>query len=118
MWRGMWTEAEAELSAADRELAETRPGLIAEAVVRLAELRRRQGRLPEAERLFDRVAKCGLASLGLAEVAFDRGDHRGAAEKATRYLRRIPADKCRDRAEQLCLILRTRTAVGGRQAPW
>jgi DNA-binding NarL/FixJ family response regulator len=112
MWRGMWTEAEEELSAADRELVETRPGLIAEAVVRLAELRRRQGRLPEAERLFDRVAKSGLASLGLAEVAFDRGDQRGAAEQATRYLRRIPVDNCSDRAEALYLLVRVRTAMG------
>lgn len=112
MWRGLWNEAEEELSAADRELAETRPGLIAEAVVRLAELRRRQGRLPEAERLFDRVAKSGLASLGLAEVAFDRGEHRGAAEQATRYLRRIPADNCSDRAEALYLLVRARAAMG------
>jgi ATP/maltotriose-dependent transcriptional regulator MalT len=112
MWRGNWKEAEEELSAADRELAETRPGLIAEAVVRLAELRRRQGRLQEAEQLFDRVAKSGLASLGLAEVAFDRGDHRAAAEQATRYLRRIPADNCSDRAEALYLLLRARAAMG------
>ena len=112
MWRGMWKEAEEELSAADRELTETRPGLLAEAVGRLAELRRRQGRLPEAEQLFDRVAKSGLASLGLAEVAFDRGDHRGAAEQATRYLRRIPADNCSDRAEALYLVVRARTAMG------
>jgi LuxR family transcriptional regulator, maltose regulon positive regulatory protein len=111
MWRGMWKEAEEELSAADRELAETRPGLIAEAVVRLADLRRKQGRLPEAERLFDRVAKSGLASVGLAEMAFDRGDHRGAAEQATRYLRRIPADNCSDRAEALYLLVRARTAL-------
>jgi ATP/maltotriose-dependent transcriptional regulator MalT len=112
IWRGMWKEAEEELSAADRELTETRPGLLAEAVGRLAELRRRQGRLPEAEQLFDRVAKSGLASLGLAEVAFDRGDHRGAAEQATRYLRRIPADNCSDRAEALYLLVRARTAMG------
>jgi DNA-binding NarL/FixJ family response regulator len=112
MWRGMWKEAEDELSAADRELTETRPGLLAEAVGRLAELRRRQGRLPEAEQLFDRVAKSGLASLGLAEVAFDRGDHRGAAEQATRYLRRIPADNCSDRAEALYLLVRARTGMG------
>src|SRR5262249_30990892 len=112
MWRGMWTEAEAELSAADRELAETRPGLIAEAVVRLAEVRRRQGRLPEAGRLVERVAKGGLASRGLAGVAFDRGDPLGAAEQATRYLRRIPADNCSDRAEALYLLVRARTAMG------
>jgi ATP/maltotriose-dependent transcriptional regulator MalT len=112
MWRGMWKEAEEELSAADRELAATRPGLIGEAVVRLAELRRRQGRLQEAERLFAQVAKTGFASLGLAEVALDRGDHRGASEQATRYLRRIPADNCSDRAEALYLLARAHTAMG------
>jgi DNA-binding NarL/FixJ family response regulator len=112
MWRGMWDEAEVELTAADRELAETRPGLLPEAVARLAELRRKQGRLPEAEQLFDRVARSGLASLGLAELALDRGDHRGAAEQATRYLRRIAADNCSDRAEALYLLVRARTALG------
>ena len=116
MWRGLWDEAEVELGAADRELAETRPGLLPEAVARLAELRRRQGRLPEAEQLFDRVATSGLASLGLAELAFDRGDHRGAVEQATRYLRRIPADNCSDRAEALYLLVRARSALGDLEA--
>jgi LuxR family maltose regulon positive regulatory protein len=43
MWRGAWAEAEEELSAATRELAATRPPMVVEGLVRLGELRRRQG---------------------------------------------------------------------------
>lgn len=112
MWRGMWLEAEHELSAASAELAASRPAMTSDALARLAELRRRQGRLLEAEKLFDQAAKNGLAVLGRAEVAFDRGDYRAAAEQATRYLRRIPSDNCSDRAEGLHLQVRARTALG------
>jgi tetratricopeptide (TPR) repeat protein len=48
MWRGTWLEAEQELIAAGDELAASRPAMTPDAVVRLAELRRRQGRLTEA----------------------------------------------------------------------
>src|SRR5262249_59780463 len=45
MWRGTWLEAEEELTNATHELAASRPAMTADGVVRLAELRRRQGRL-------------------------------------------------------------------------
>jgi hypothetical protein len=45
VWQGAWKEAEAELEAATRELEASRPGKVADGIVRLAELRRRQGRL-------------------------------------------------------------------------
>jgi DNA-binding CsgD family transcriptional regulator len=112
IWRGLWPEAEQELNAAKIELAASRPAMTSDALVRLAELRRRQGRLPEAQRLFEQEPASGRALLGRAEVAFDRGDHRVAAEQATRYLRRVPPDNRSDRAEGLQLLVRARTALG------
>src|SRR5262245_40996833 len=44
IWRGAWAEAEATLLAATNDLVATRPAEAAEGMVRLAELRRRQGR--------------------------------------------------------------------------
>src|SRR5439155_25906496 len=79
MWRGTWLEAEQELTAATDELAASRPAMTADGVVRLAELRRRQGRLVEAAALFDQAEPHGLAALGRAERAFDRDDVRAAA---------------------------------------
>ena len=62
-----------------------------EGLARLGELRRRQGKLDEAMALFERAGSHPMASIGRASVAFDRGDHNGAAELADRYLRRLPA---------------------------
>jgi len=116
MWRGTWLEAEEELTAASDELAASRPAMTADAVVRLAELRRRQGRLVEASTLFDQAEGHGLALLGRAEVAFDRGDLRAAAEQAARYLRRVPTHNRTDRTAGLDLLVRAHTGLGDRDA--
>ncbi|MEN0070609.1 MAG: hypothetical protein AAGC63_06330, partial [Propionicimonas sp.] len=72
---GEWRRAEAEaLSAADG-LHERRPGLESDALVRLAELRRRQGRRAEAAYLFARSEGHPAALRGLAALARDAGDH-------------------------------------------
>jgi hypothetical protein len=55
LWRGAWPEAETELEAATGELATTFPAMAAEGIARLAELRRRQGRIEEARALLDRL---------------------------------------------------------------
>jgi LuxR family maltose regulon positive regulatory protein len=65
LWRGMWLEAEQELCAASDELAASRPGMTGDALVRLAEMRRRQGRLVEASALFEQAQPRG-AGLGAA----------------------------------------------------
>jgi DNA-binding NarL/FixJ family response regulator len=116
MWRGTWLEAEEELTAASDELAASRPAMTADAIVRLAELRRRQGRLVEASTLFDQAEGHGLALLGRAEVAFDRGDLRAAAEQAARYLRRVPTHNRTDRTAGLDLLVRAHTGLGDRDA--
>ena len=81
MRRGTSLEAERELRAATEELSASRPAMTADGVVRLAELSRRQGRLVEAARVFQQAEHQPLAALGAAELAFDRGDMRAAAEQ-------------------------------------
>jgi DNA-binding NarL/FixJ family response regulator len=112
MWRGTWLEAEQELTAATSELAASRPAMSADGIVRLAELRRRQGRLVEANALFEQAAHHPLAALGRAELAFDRGDARAAAEAAERYLRRVPLHNRTDRVVALDLLVRALAATG------
>jgi len=101
MWRGAWDEAEHELTSAADELAACRPAMTGEGLVRLGELRRRQGKLDEAMALFDRFGSHPLASIGRANVMFDRGDHAGSAELAERHLRRLPATNRTERIAAL-----------------
>jgi LuxR family maltose regulon positive regulatory protein len=112
LWRGTWLEAEQELTAATGELAASRPAMTADGLVRLAELRRRQGRLVEANSLFEQAEHHPLAALGRAELAFDRGDARAAAEAAERYLRRVPRHNRTDRVVALDLLVRAMAATG------
>ena len=112
LWRGTWLEAEQELTAATGELAATRPAMTADGLVRLAELRRRQGRLVEASSLFEQAGHHPLAALGHAELAFDRGDARAAAESAERYLRRVPRHNRTNRVVALDLLVRALAAAG------
>jgi DNA-binding CsgD family transcriptional regulator len=110
MWRGAWAEAERELTTASDELAASRPAMTGEGLVRLGELRRRQGKLDEAMLLFERCGSHPLASLGRASVNFDRGDVKTGAELAERHLRRLPATNRTERAAALELIVRARVA--------
>jgi len=112
VWRGTWEEAEEELRAASDELAASRPAMTGDALVRLAELRRRQGRLADAATLLDQVEPRGLALLGWAELAIDRGDLQTAAERAARYLRHVPAHNRTDRAAGLDVLLRALSDLG------
>src|SRR5262249_28040939 len=106
VWRGTWLEAEEELRAASQELATSRPAMTGDALVRLAELRRRQGRLVEAAELFEQAEPNVMALLGKAELAFDRGDLRISAELAARYLRHLSLENRTDRAAALDLLVR------------
>ncbi len=112
MWRGAWDEAEAELYAARRELLVARPPMAVESVVRLAELRWRQGRWDEAAVLFAEVEHEGLSQLGRAELALDRGDAGTAADLAERFLRRIPPENRIERVSGLDVAVRAAVALG------
>jgi ATP/maltotriose-dependent transcriptional regulator MalT len=115
IWKGTWDEADRELTLATRELAASRPAMMAEGLVRLAELRRRQGRLEEAEEMFLRAEPHPYASLGRAELALGRGEARAAADLADRYLRRLPVNNRVERAAGLELGVRAWLSMGKRQ---
>ncbi|HEX2126703.1 MAG TPA: LuxR C-terminal-related transcriptional regulator, partial [Thermoleophilaceae bacterium] len=112
LWQGAWKEAEAELEAATRELEASRPGKVADGIVRLAELRRRQGRLEEAERLLQRVSFSPHALFGLAALALDRDQAADALDLVDRFVRQIPDQNRTDRAAAFELAVRAHAALG------
>jgi LuxR family transcriptional regulator, maltose regulon positive regulatory protein len=89
-WQGRWDEAESQLNAAVEGLQTSRPPMVGDALARLGELRRRQGRSSDAEELFARSETHSITLLGRAALALDRGQPSEAAELADRYLRRFP----------------------------
>src|SRR5690606_2392764 len=89
IWRGDWAEAEARLLEATRDLSRTHPAMAGEGMTRLADLRRRQGRLDEAAALLrqagthpTRMSAGTYALLGQAALALDRDDATTAADLA------------------------------------
>ena len=111
MWQGRWGEAETELQSAMDVFEESRPPLVGDALVRLAELRRKQGRLDEAEELFDRSGGHSLAVLGRGALALDRGQPGDAAELAERFLRRYPDPSRVERCAGLEVVVRAQVAL-------
>jgi ATP/maltotriose-dependent transcriptional regulator MalT len=82
-----------------------------DALVRLAELRRRQGRLAEAAALVEQVAPHGAGLLVRARLALDRDDPRGALELVEQYLRHVPVTNRTDRASGLEIAIQARTDI-------
>ena len=113
--RGDWAGAEAELLGASEQLAQ-RPGQAVDAVVRLGELRRRQGRLDEAASLFEQVAFLPEAQAGRAALSLDADDAEGAADAAERFLRQVAETDRTKRAQGLELLVRARAALGDQAA--
>jgi ATP/maltotriose-dependent transcriptional regulator MalT len=111
IWRGAWAEAGDELEASTRELTATRVGYASEGLLRLGELRRRQGRRSEAAALFDRLPGLALSTLGRAALAFDAGDALAASDLVDRFLRQVPPDDLLERVDGLELALRVRCAM-------
>ena len=109
--RGTWEEADATFETAMQEFAGSRPGMAFEAVVRRAELRRRQGRLEEAAALFHKVEFHAYAQLGLAHVALDGGDAAVAAERTERFLSKLGPESRLQRAAGLELYARSLVAL-------
>ena len=112
--QGEWSEAEEELTAAVEELTERRPALVGSATIRLAELRRRQGRFDDAKRLFAVMERHPAAQLGMSALSLDQGDPVAAADHAQRYLRRIPEGDRIERVPGLELLVRSTAAAGDR----
>jgi LuxR family maltose regulon positive regulatory protein len=115
-WQGRWDEAESQLTAAVGGLEASRPPMVGDAIARLGELRRRQGRVAEAAELFARSETHTLSLLGRAALALDSDQPAEAAELADRYLRRF-ADRGRvERSVGLEVAIRALVRLGEREA--
>jgi LuxR family transcriptional regulator, maltose regulon positive regulatory protein len=114
-WQGRWEEAERELRTAAEELAVSRAPAAGDALVRLAELRRRQGRPDEADELFARCEGHALTPLYRGVAALDAGRAEEAAELADRFLRRFPDRGRIERWPGLELAVRAHSGLGARE---
>jgi LuxR family transcriptional regulator, maltose regulon positive regulatory protein len=110
--RGNWKEAEEELTAAAGELKQFRPLQVSSGLVRLADLRRKQGRWVEAEKLLDEVKSHSMKPVVNGWLAYDKGDYDTALNTAERLLRKIPAGEKTERIEGLELIIRSFVKTG------
>jgi ATP/maltotriose-dependent transcriptional regulator MalT len=112
IWRGQWAEAESELGAMTREFAAFAPASIPEARVRLAELRRRQGRCDEAHALLAGLESHPLALLARAAMDLERGDASSAVGLVQRCFRQLSADDIVDCSGGLEVLVRAHAALG------
>jgi ATP/maltotriose-dependent transcriptional regulator MalT len=111
-WQGRWPEAEQSLIEATGQLAAERPSWSGLAIVRLADLRRRQGRFGEAEELLEQRAGNPLAPVVTAELALDLGDASRAVDLLEPVLRRVPAQNRTLRAAPVEVMVRAKIASG------
>jgi LuxR family maltose regulon positive regulatory protein len=111
-WQGRWEEAESQLTAAVGGLQASRPPMVGDAIARLGELRRRQGRSAEAADLFARSESHTLSLLGRAALALDREEPAEAAELAHRYLRRFAEPGRVERSVGLEVAIRALARLG------
>jgi len=110
--RGAWPDAERELTLALDRLSGSRRASRLEAVVRLGELRRRQGRLQEADSLFAQAEFVPVAISGRAQIKCAQGDPAGAWNSMQRLLRSLPPDSRLTRAGLLLPAVRIALAAG------
>src|SRR5437764_3445098 len=111
-WQGHWGGAESQLTAAVGGLQASRPPMVGDAIARLGELRRRQGRRDDAQELFARSETHSLSVLGRAALALDRDQPAEAAELAERYLRRFESRGRVARSVGLELVIRALVRQG------
>jgi len=109
-WRGQWADAEEQLQASIDELGGPAHWLAGAGIVRLAELRFRQGRLDQAAELFALVEHDPLSLPGRAALALAQGDPRAGVELAQRALRRLPAGGRLQRLPGLEVLVRAACA--------
>jgi len=112
IWKGEWNEAEEELLSAANELKQFRPVQVNACTVRLADLKRRQGKWSEAEQLLSRVESHPLKQLYSAFLYFDRQEYEKALDIAERYLRRFSLIERAERTVVLELLIRINIKLG------
>lgn len=106
MWQGNWKEAEEELLSASSELMKLRPVQVNACTVRLADLKRRQGKWSEAEGLLNQVESHPLLQLYSAYLCYDKGEFDSALNLAERYLRRFTQTEKAERTAAVELLVR------------
>jgi DNA-binding CsgD family transcriptional regulator len=112
IWRGDWEGAEKELSLAAREMEKVRPASTGPAVARLGELRLRQGRFDDAERLFTQSSSQSQSRLGLAALHLQRGEADESAEIAEQFLLKLGNDEATARVAALELLVKANAMRG------
>jgi LuxR family transcriptional regulator, maltose regulon positive regulatory protein len=113
IWQGDWAAAETELLAATGDLAATQqPARVADGLVRLADLRCRQGLFDEADALFARIESPAFKSLagsyclyGRAALALAQDDPETAVNLVERFLRALPPENRLERIAALELLI-------------
>src|SRR6185503_19098981 len=86
IWRGEWADAEAELTAARRELEQARPASVGQSLARLGDLRLRQGRFDEAGALFAQSSSQPISRMGRASLALEQGNTDEAIGEIERFV--------------------------------
>src|SRR6185436_64808 len=99
------------LRAAMRHAETHRPALARSALVRMGELRRRQGNVGEAAARFERMGAHPLAVLGRADLALERGLVPEAVDLLQSLLRRIPCPFTAERIRPLEVATRAYVAA-------
>jgi LuxR family maltose regulon positive regulatory protein len=112
VWRGEWEQADHELTAAAGLLGRLGADRSADCLVRLAELRRRQGRRDEAVALLAGCETHRLHALHSGLLALDRGAAGDALDEARRFLRRTGAEDRFARVPGLELLVRAALCAG------
>ncbi len=112
IWKGDWKEAEDEFLSAANELKIFRPVQVNACNVRLADLKRRQGKWDEAERMLNEVESHTLKPLYHAELHYDKGEYDEALNLSEKYLRRIPVKEKAERTTGVELLLRIYIKLG------
>lgn len=108
---GTLQDAERELLRARSDMESTLPLMASESIVRLAELRIRQGKFKEAHELFTKVEHEGLAQPGSAELAILEGKASAAVTILERHLRHLPSSDRLERVTALDVLLRAHIAL-------
>jgi ATP/maltotriose-dependent transcriptional regulator MalT len=109
--RGRWTDAERALESALAAHARYVPEMGAPTVATLAELRIRQGRLPEAEQLLAGREEHPASLRALAQLRVAEGQPQAAAALLERGLRAAEGDAMRS-AQLLAALVDARLACG------
>ena len=109
---GVWLAAEKELIETVGRLQGSLRASRLEAVVQLGELRRRQGRFREAERLFDQAEFDPVSILGRALIWHAEGRSGSAWSSLQRLLSMLPVENRLARAEVLLPAARIAHALG------